>query len=140
MWSGGCAIVAVLLRAGPGRLEAAAPMAFQQLSRLVLLARGTKSRTVTHFHKLRTRWCGAHHQTYSRTDFGNMFGRSILWQFVIRRTSRRAPGYFGKPARDLDLASALIGGADSIPGRLRLCEIPEAARARQRSSSNSRQT
>lgn len=105
----------------------------QQLSRLVLLSREEQeSRTIA--RKLREMVLALRlTQTYSKEQILEMYLNEVYFGNLSYGAEAAARTYFGKPARDLDLAeSALIAGLIQSPSAYDPYVNPEAARARQK--------
>lgn len=105
----------------------------QQLSRLVLLSREEQeSRTVT--RKLREMVLALRiSQTYSKEQILEMYLNEVYFGNLSYGVEAGARTYFGKPARDLDLAeSALLAGLIQSPVAYDPYVNPKAARARQK--------
>lgn len=105
----------------------------QQLSRLVLLSREEQeSRTVA--RKLREMALALRiTQAYSKDQILNMYLNEVYFGNLAYGVEAAARTYFGKPARDLDLAeSALVAGLIQSPAAHDPYVNPDAARARQR--------
>lgn len=105
----------------------------QQLARLVLLSREEQeSRTVA--RKLREMLLALRlTQTYSKDDLLEMYLNEVYFGNLAYGAEAAARTYFGKPARDLDLAeSALLAGLIQSPAAYDPYTHPEAAKQRQR--------
>ena len=105
----------------------------QQLARLVLLSREEQeSRTLT--RKLREMVLALRlTQTYSKAQILEMYLNEVYFGNLAYGAEAAARTYFGKPARDLDLAeSALIAGLIQSPYAYDPYVNPDAAHARQK--------
>jgi 1A family penicillin-binding protein len=105
----------------------------QQLARQVLLTKEEReSRTVT--RKLREMALALRiTQTYSKDQILEMYLNEVYFGNLAYGAEAAARTYFGKPARDLDLAeSALLAGMIQSPAAYDPYVHPDAARARQR--------
>lgn len=105
----------------------------QQLSRLVLLSREEQeSRTVA--RKLREMALALRlTQAYSKDQILGMYLNEVYFGNLSYGVEAAARTYFGKPARDLDLAeSALLAGLVQSPAAYDPYVNPDAAHARQR--------
>lgn len=105
----------------------------QQLARQVLLSREEQeSRTLT--RKLREMLLALRlTQTYSKDQILEMYLNETYFGNLAYGVEAAARTYFGKPARDLDLAEgALLAGMIQSPAAYDPYIHPEAARARQR--------
>lgn len=105
----------------------------QQLSRLVLLSRAEQeSRSIT--RKLREMVLALRiTQTYSKQQILEMYLNEVYFGNLGYGAEAASRTYFGKPARDLDLAeSALIAGLIQSPAAYDPYVNPDAARARQK--------
>lgn len=105
----------------------------QQLARLVLLTREEQeSRTVP--RKLREMVLALRlTQSYSKEQILEMYLNEVYFGNLGYGAEAAARTYFGKPARDLDLAeSALLAGLIQSPAAYDPYVNPDAARARQK--------
>lgn len=105
----------------------------QQLARLVLLSRAEQeSRTIP--RKLREMVLALRiTQTYSKSDILEMYLNEVYFGNLAYGAEAAARTYFGKPARDLDLAeSAFLAGLIQSPAAYDPYVNPEAGRARQK--------
>jgi 1A family penicillin-binding protein len=105
----------------------------QQLARQVLLTKEEReSRTVT--RKLREMVVALRlTQTYSKDQILEMYLNEVYFGNLAYGAEAAARTYFGKPARDLDVAeSALLAGLIQSPAAYDPYVHPDAARARQR--------
>ncbi len=105
----------------------------QQLARLVLLSRAEQeSRTIA--RKLREMVLALRlTQTYSKEQILEMYLSEVYFGNLGYGAEAAARTYFGKPARDLDLAeSALLAGLIQSPAAYDPYVNPDAARARQK--------
>lgn len=105
----------------------------QQLSRLVLLSREEQeSRSIT--RKLREMALALRiTQTYSKEQILEMYLNEVYYGNLAYGAEAAARTYFGKPARDLDLAeSSLLAGLIQSPYAYDPYVNPEAARGRQK--------
>lgn len=105
----------------------------QQLARLVLLSREEQeSRTVT--RKLREMMLALRlTQTYAKEQILEMYLNEVYFGNLAYGAEAAARTYFGKPARDLDLAeSALLAGMIQSPFAYDPYVNPDAAHARQK--------
>lgn len=124
---------AVVQYAQEGQIVSGGSTLTQQLARQVLLTREEKeSRTVT--RKLREMLLALRiTQTYSKDQILEMYLNEIYFGNLAYGVEAAAQTYFGKPARDLDLAeSAMLAGFIQSPAAYDPYVNFDAARARQR--------
>lgn len=124
---------ALLQYAQEGQIVSGGSTLTQQLARQVLLTREEKeSRTVT--RKLREMLLALRiTQTYSKDQILEMYVNEVYFGNLAYGVEAAAQTYFGKPARDLDLAeSAMLAGFIQSPAAYDPYVNFDAARARQR--------
>lgn len=124
---------AVMQYAQQGQIVSGGSTITQQLARLVLLSRQEQeSRTMA--RKLREMVLALRlTQTYSKEQILEMYLNEVYFGNLAYGAEAASRAYFGKPARDLDLAeSALLAGMIQSPYAYDPYVNPDAARARQR--------
>lgn len=124
---------AMIQYAQEGQIVSGGSTITQQLARLVLLSREEQeARTLT--RKLREMVLALRlTQTYSKDQILEMYLNEVYLGNLAYGTEAAARTYFGKPARDLDLAeSALLAGMIQSPYAYDPYVNPDAAHARQK--------
>ncbi len=124
---------AMLQFAQQGQIVSGGSTITQQLARLVLLSREEQeSRTLT--RKAREMMLALRiSQNYSKDQILEMYLNEVYFGNLAYGAEAAARTYFGKPARDLDLAeSALLAGMIQSPYAYDPYVNPDAARARQK--------